>query len=229
MLFTFFWCYLLSPVTVAQSWMSTYDFVYLDEILQHAKFETRYAGEDNFIGSPIDGYPTSRQVMTKAAAEALALAEKELHKKGYGLKIFDSYRPQRAVNHFMRWAKVAEDTLMKANYYPEKPKDRLFDLGYISSRSGHSRGSTLDLTIYHLASGNEVDMGGPYDFFGERSHHNFTEITDDQKSHRLLLKDVMSKFGFRAYHKEWWHYTLRQEPYPNTFFDHVVPDVSEPK
>lgn len=203
-------------------WMSEYNFAYLDTTLSKAQFDARYAGTNNFIGSPIKGYLSTRLVMARPAAEGLRKAESVLNDLGYGLKIFDSYRPQRAVNHFIAWAKDAADTVNRHSYYPEHDKANLFDLGYISSRSGHTRGSTIDLTIYHLDSGEEVDMGAPYDYFGTISHHGFEDITLQQKKNRELLKSILSQCGFRAYSKEWWHYTLRDEPYPDRYFDFVV-------
>lgn len=223
------WIFLIACIIanslVAQDstdWMKTYDFVYLDEVLDHAQYEVRYAGTNNFVGKKVDGYHSKRLVMTRQAAEALAKAEDTLYKMGYGLKIFDTYRPQRAVNHFMRWARVPADTLTKAQFYPQQKKSLLFKLGYIASRSGHSRGSTIDLTLYHLSDGSEVDMGGPYDFFGERSHHTYTDVTEAQQVHRTALKITLVEVGFKPYSKEWWHYTLLHEPYPKKYFDFVV-------
>lgn len=204
------------------SWMQQYNFVFLDENLSQAQFDVRYAGFNNFLGAKVNGYQSSRLVMTKPAAKALKNAEAKFRKLGYGLKIFDTYRPQRAVDHFKKWATDDQDTLTKSQFYPDQVKRQLFNLGYISSKSGHSRGSTIDLTLYDLNSGVEVDMGGPYDFFGEISHHSFTNITDQQFEMRQLLRTVLSECGFRAYSKEWWHYTLRGEPYPKTYFDYVV-------
>ncbi len=204
------------------SWMKDYDFVFLDSVLQHALYDARYAGPNNFIGSPIKGYHSDRLVMTRQAALALRKAEQILYKKGLGLKIFDTYRPQRAVNHFMKWAKDPTDTVNRHSYYPEHDKSKLFDLGYISSRSGHTRGSTIDLTLYSLDTGLEVDMGGPYDYFGERSHHAYDDITKEQARNRLIIKEVMLAAGFKAYSKEWWHYTLLNEPYEEIYFDYIV-------
>jgi len=160
--------------------------------------------------------------LTRQAAMGLKKAEQSLREEGFGLKIFDTYRPQRGVDHFKRWAKEPTDTLTKHIFYPKVDKKFLFDLGYISSRSGHSRGSTVDLTIYRLSDGMEVDMGGVYDYFGEESHHSFNDLSKEQLYHRALLKSHMNDANFRPYSKEWWHYTLRQEPYPKTFFDEVV-------
>ncbi len=139
-----------------------------------------------------------------------------------GLKLFDAYRPQQAVNHFVRWAKVLNDTLMKQSYYPDVPKSELFKRGYIASKSGHSRGSTVDLTLIDLDTGNELDMGSPYDFFGVQSHPFYKKITDKQRKNRMLLRRVMLKNGFKPYENEWWHFTLRDEPFPNQYFDFPV-------
>ncbi len=182
----------------------------------------RYYGSDNFIGKRIDGYHNPKSFHTKEAAYALNKVQLELNKKGLSLKIFDSYRPQRAVNHFIRWAKVLEDTIMKRQYYPNVKKKDLFDLGYIAERSGHSRGSTVDLTIIELINGAELDMGSSFDFFGRKSHHSYKDITDKQKENRVLLKSIMEKYGFKPYSEEWWHYTLANEPFPDTYFDFPV-------
>jgi D-alanyl-D-alanine dipeptidase len=181
-----------------------------------------YAGSNNFIGKPIEGYMKPKAILTKPAAEALKKVQAELENQGYCLKIFDAYRPQRAVDHFIEWAVKPGDTLMKNQFYPEVIKKELFNLGYLASRSGHSRGSTLDLTLIDVKSGKEVDMGGNYDFFGEISHHKYSGITPKQKKNRELLKKAMTKYGFRPYAKEWWHYTFQPEPFPDTYFDFVV-------
>lgn len=205
-----------------EDWMKEYDFVFLDEVLESTQYEVRYHSHDNFIGKPIEGYFSDRLVMTRTAALALKTAEKSFKKKGYCLKIFDTYRPQRAVNNFISWSKLEADTIMKAAYYPEQEKQNLFKLGYISTRSGHSRGSTIDLTLANLETGEEIDMGGPYDFFGAVSHHSFSDLTPTQLSNRRLLKDTLWNAGFRSYSKEWWHYTLNDEPYPKQYFDFLV-------
>ncbi len=197
-------------------------FVYIIDIDPSILQEVRYAGTNNFIGRQIDGYLQPTIIISQAAAKALSNLQAELKKVNKGLKIFDAYRPQKAVNHFVRWARNPEDTLMKAAYYPEVQKNELFKRGYIASRSGHTRGSTVDLTIIDLTTGAELDMGGPYDFFGELSHHNYPELTTEQRSNRAFLKSMMSKHGFRPYSEEWWHYTLRGEPYPETYFDFDV-------
>jgi len=208
---------LLSLSTSAQApnaWMEKWDFVFLDTLLEYAHYDVRYAGTNNFVGDTIAGYKCDRLVMTRKSAVAL--------KKAENIKIFDAYRPQRAVDHFKSWAGRPADTLTKQVFYPDVDKRHLHQLGYISSRSGHSRGSTVDLTLYRLANGKEVDMGAPYDYFGEISHHAFSDLTKDQLALRALLKDHMNRANFRPYSKEWWHYTLREEPHWGIFLDEVV-------
>lgn len=198
------------------------DFVYLLDLEPSIKIELRYFSNNNFIGQPIDGYHRSTIIVSKPTAIALQKVQNDLEKKGLGLKIFDAYRPQQAVNHFVRWAKVLNDTLMKQSYYPDVPKSELFKRGYIASKSGHSRGSTVDLTLIDLDTGNELDMGSPYDFFGVQSHPFYKKITDKQRKNRMLLRRVMLKNGFKPYENEWWHFTLRDEPFPNQYFDFPV-------
>jgi zinc D-Ala-D-Ala dipeptidase len=198
------------------------DFVYLLDLEPSIKIELRYFSNNNFIGQPIDGYHRSTIIVSKPTAIALQKVQNDLEKKGLGLKIFDAYRPQQAVNHFVRWAKVINDTLMKQSYYPDVPKSELFKRGYIASKSGHSRGSTVDLTLIDLDTGNELDMGSPYDFFGVQSHPFYKKITDKQRKNRMLLRRVMLKNGFKPYENEWWHFTLRDEPFPNQYFDFPV-------
>lgn len=177
--------------------------------------DMRYAGENNFVGKRIDGYKRAKCLLTPPAAEALARVSDDLDAMGLKLRIFDCYRPQRAVDHFMRWAANSDQTA-KAEYFPTIEKSRLFAEGYIAERSGHSRGSTIDLTIDGL------DMGGPYDFFDPLSNTADPRPSDGQRANRLLLKLVMEKHGFRPYALEWWHFTLADEPYPETYFDRQV-------
>jgi D-alanyl-D-alanine dipeptidase len=198
------------------------DFVYLLDLEPSIKIELRYFSNNNFIGQPIDGYHRSTIILSKPTALALQKVQSALEKKGLGLKIFDAYRPQRAVNHFVRWAKVLNDTVMKKSYYPDVPKSELFKRGYIASKSGHSRGSTVDLTLIDLNTGKELDMGSPYDFFGVQSHPFYKKITDEQRENRMLLRRVMLNNGFKPYENEWWHFTLRDEPFPNQYFDFPV-------
>ena len=168
-------------------------FVYLSDIDVTIQSEMRYISNNNFIGKPIDGYKNEVIIVTKPTAIALKRIQKELLKFNLSLKIFDAYRPQQAVNHFVRWAKVLNDTLMKHQYYPKVPKNKLFELGYIASKSGHTRGSTVDLTIIDTKTGKELDMGSTYDFFGNKSHVLHKELTTKQKANRLLLRNLMLK------------------------------------
>ena len=197
-------------------------FVYIDEVIPEVVYDIRYAGAHNFVGKPIDGYKAERAILSERAARALKNVQKELIQKDYMLKVYDAYRPQRAVNHFMQWAREENDTLMKSEFYPDVEKRHLFQLGYIATRSGHSRGSTLDLTIIHVETCDNVDMGSPYDFFGKISHHNTSKITAAQKKNRELLRLTMRKNGFRSYSEEWWHYTYDAEPFRDTYFDFPV-------
>lgn len=197
-------------------------FVYLKKIAPTILSELRYCNHNNFIGAPIDGYENGVVITTTPTANALKKVQEELQKKGFSLKIFDTYRPQQAVNHFVRWAKVLNDTLKKKEFYPNAPKSQLFNLGYIASKSGHSRGSTVDLTIVNTKTGKELDMGSSYDFFGEISHPFYKKLTKKQFKNRMFLRNTMLKFGFRPYEKEWWHFTLRNEPFPKTYFNFPV-------
>ena len=185
--------------------------------------EPRYKTENNFTGRVVEGYQSLELMLTVETINALQAAQKEFNKKEFSIKIFDAYRPQKAVNYFIEWAKDQADTLRKNEYYPHLKKSELFPLGYIAERSGHSRGSTVDLTLVYFDKENtpkEVDMGSSYDYFGEESHVFYEQITDEQKEARRYLRKVMLNNGFKPYAKEWWHFTLKNEPYPNTYFDH---------
>lgn len=197
-------------------------FVYLSDIDKTIQSDLRYFSSNNFIGKPIDGYKKNVVIVTKETAKALKLVQQNLIKQGYSLKIFDSYRPQQAVNHFVRWAKVLSDTLMKREYYPKVPKKKLFKRGFIASKSGHTRGSTVDLTIVDIKTNKEIDMGSAYDFFGEKSHPSYKNITEKQKGNRMLLRRLMLKNNFKPYENEWWHFTLKNEPFPKTYFNFPV-------
>ncbi|WP_038287741.1 M15 family metallopeptidase [Acetivibrio straminisolvens] len=197
-------------------------FVYVTDVISTAQLEIRYFSNDNFTGTMIDGYEAPKAILTKEAAYALKIAADKLYEQGYYIKIFDAYRPQRAVNHFVRWAQDLYDTKMKEKYYPELDKSVLFKLGYIAEKSGHSRGSTVDLTLVHISTGEELDMGSGFDFFGEISNHGTPLITPEQERNRNILRDAMVDAGFEAYTKEWWHYKLKGEPYPDTYFDFPV-------
>lgn len=198
------------------------DFVYLGDVDATIKVELRYFSENNFIGKKIEGYNNNCLIVTKKTALALKEVQKILSSKGLSLKIFDGYRPQQAVNHFVRWAKDVNDTLMKSKYYPNVPKSELFKRGYIASKSGHSRGSTVDLTIIDVTTKKELDMGSAYDFFGEESHPFYKNITKEQKENRMYLREIMLLNGFIPYDNEWWHFTLSNEPYPKTYFNFPV-------
>jgi zinc D-Ala-D-Ala dipeptidase len=197
-------------------------FVYLNDIDPTIQSELRYIAANNFIGKPIDGYINNTLIVSEPAAEALKKIQEKLTEFGLSLKIFDAYRPQQAVDHFVRWAKVLNDTLMKQQYYPKVPKNRLFELGYISEKSGHTRGSTLDLTIVDVATNTELDMGSPYDFFGEQSHALNDKISKKQRANRLLLRNLMLTNGFKPIKSEWWHFTLIDEPFPETYFNFPI-------
>ncbi|WP_216857098.1 M15 family metallopeptidase [Paenibacillus tritici] len=197
-------------------------FVYLDEVIPSAQYEIRYYSENNFIGTRIDGYKAPLAIMSKKAANALKKVSEDLERQGYILRIYDAYRPQKAVNHFVRWSQDASDIKMKQQYYPKLDKRNLFKLGFISKKSGHSRGSTIDLTLADQTTGALVDMGSPYDFFGEISYYNTTLISSTQHANRKILKDAMTKQGFKPYAKEWWHFTLIKEAYPQQYFNFNV-------
>jgi D-alanyl-D-alanine dipeptidase len=199
-------------------------FVYLDETVPDILTDMRYATTHNFVGDRIDGYLQPRPILTRQAAVALQKAQEELRPFGLGLKLFDAYRPQRAVDHFVRWAKDVTDIRMKAEFYPGVQKENLFRDDYIAAKSGHSRGSTVDVTIVPLgdASARELDMGTGFDFFGPESWPERRDISPDQRAHRMLLQILMKKCGFTPYPKEWWHFTLKNEPFPDTYFDFPV-------
>ncbi|SDB34962.1 M15 family metallopeptidase [Butyrivibrio sp. INlla16] len=194
-------------------------FVKIPDVAGDVILEIRYYSTFNFIGDRIDGYTQPTALLTKEAAAALKAASDEAINQGYRLKIYDAYRPQRAVDHFVRWAKDLEDQRMKKVFYPEVPKEKLFTLGFIAEHSGHSRGSTVDLTLFDMSRGCDVDMGGYFDFFGDISHYDHPDLTDAQRAGRALLRDIMLHAGFEPYENEWWHFTLANEPYPNTYFD----------
>lgn len=201
-------------------------FVLLAEAVPDAILEIRYYSTYNFVGDRIDGYEEPVALLTKEAAAALKEVSDELIDKGYRLKIYDAYRPKQAVQHFVRWAKDPDDTRMKAYFYPDLDKKNLFKQGYISSKSGHSRGSTVDLTLFDMDTHQEVDMGGSFDYLDPSSHPDYTGITKEQYENRMLLRDVMVKHGFKPLSTEWWHFTLKDEPYPDTYFTFPVNSAS---
>lgn len=198
------------------------DFVLLTDAVPDVILEIRYFSTYNFVGDRIDGYEEPVALLTKEAAAALKAASDDFIAQGYRLKIYDAYRPQMAVSHFVRWAQDLEDTRMKAYFYPDLTKDVLFPQGYIAEHSGHSRGSTVDLTLVDMQTGKELDMGGVFDFFGELSHPDYKEITEAQYANRMLLRAGMLSHGFKPLPEEWWHFTLENEPYPDTYFTFPV-------
>jgi D-alanyl-D-alanine dipeptidase len=184
--------------------------------------EARYAGSHNFVGEPIDGYDKPLCYLTRPAAAALAQVVADLEPRGLTIKVFDCYRPVRAVAHFVRWARNLGDVRMKAEFYPHVDKSTLFRDGYIAARSGHSRGSTADLTLARRSDGQELDMGTPFDFFSPRSWPSDRSVSAEARANRALLAQAMGRRGFRPYDMEWWHFTLRGEPEPETYFDFPV-------
>lgn len=206
--------------------MDASDFVNIPDVVPDVILEMRYYSTYNFIGDRIDGYEQPTALLTKEAAYALKNVCDDLIKKGYRLKIYDAYRPKRAVDHFVRWAENLGDVRMKKIFYPEVFKEDLFSLGYVARRSGHSRGSTVDLTLFDMEKGCDADMGGYFDFFGEISHSDYENITKEQHLNRALLKDTMIKNGFLPLKEEWWHFTLKDEPFPDTYFDFPVSSMS---
>jgi len=197
-------------------------FVYLDEAVPGLVVDLRYFGSDNFLGRPVVGYGHPYPILTSEAAKALASVQNAIRPFGLGLKIFDSYRPQQAVDDFVQWAKDLDDRKTKAKYYPHVAKKDLFKEGYIAAKSSHSRGSTVDLTIVYMdADGKfrELDMGSPFDFFSPVSWPTSMAVTAQQRANRALLQSAMTAHGFAPYDQEWWHFTLRDEPFPDTYFD----------
>ncbi|MBQ3738752.1 MAG: phosphatase PAP2 family protein [Bacteroidales bacterium] len=209
-------------------------FVNLTDVVPDAILEIRYYSTYNFVGARVDGYLEPTALLTRQAADSLRAVSDDLMKQGYRLKIFDAYRPQCAVDHFVRWAADVNDTLMKPYFYPEVPRDRLFELGYIAKKSGHTRGSTVDLTLFDMATEKEVDMGGTFDWFGLESHPDFGgnpntgkykpngRITEEQFHNRMILREAMLRHGFKPIDEEWWHFTLKNEPFPDTYFTFPV-------
>ncbi len=222
-------------------------FVFVNGVIWEALFTIKYAEVDNFMGVSVDGYKQPICLLTQKAGLALKKVYEEISQKGYTLKVFDCYRPQMAVDHFVRWAKDKDDQKMKAKYYPNEDKTQLIKKGYIATKSGHSRGSTVDLTLAipvpeernrktgvfafiksfftmddFQYDAKELDMGTPFDYFDSLSHTDSPRVTKKQRANRMLLKQVMEKHGFVNYKKEWWHYTLKDEPYPNTYFNFPV-------
>ena len=197
-------------------------FVRVNEMIPDAILEIRYATTYNFVGDVIDGYEEPIAILSKEAAQALKGAADDLKEQGYRLKIWDAYRPQMAVDHFVRWGQDVNDVRMKEIFYPDTDRTKLFELGFIAEHSSHTRGSTVDLTLFDMKTGKELDMGSPFDYFGEISHFDYEDLTPEQIANRAILRDAMVANGFDANDVEWWHFTLANEPYPNTYFTFPV-------
>lgn len=197
-------------------------FVFLDEVLRGVRWDAKYATWDNFTGTPVDGYEVNRIVGSHALADALREATARAAASGFGLLLWDAYRPQRAVDRFLRWSHEPEDGRTKARFYPNIDRAEMFTGGYVAPRSGHSRGSAIDLTLHHLDTGDLAAMGGGHDLMDERSHHGARGISPVEAANRAQLCSVMEASGFRRYECEWWHYALRDEPHPDTYFDFPV-------
>ena len=212
----------LAACTHAPDPQDATDFVDTRALIPDLVVEMRYAGHENFVGRPITGYDDPVCLLTQRAAATLANAQKVLAESGLGLKVFDCYRPTRAVADFAAWARDPQDQTRKPDYYPNVDKSQLFALGYIAERSGHSRGSTLDITLIDLTTGAEVDMGSAYDLFDTRSWPTDQTVRPAQRANRLMLQSVMTANGFRPLAEEWWHFTLNDEPFPETYFDFPV-------
>ena len=216
-------------------------FVNLTDVVPDAILEVRYFGTYNFVGTRVDGYLEPVVLMTRQAADSLRAVSDDLKQQGYRLKVFDAYRPQCAVDHFVRWAADIPDTLMKTYFYPDLDKSVLFEQVYIMEKSGHTRGSTVDLTLFDMATEKEVDMGGTFDWFGPESHPDFCgnpetgeytgdnsaspanrSVTKEQFHNRMILREAMLRHGFKALDSEWWHFSLKNEPFPDTYFTFPV-------
>lgn len=210
-------------------------FVNITDVIPDVILEIRYHSTYNFVGDRVDGYEQPTALLTWQAADSLKVVNDELRKMGYGLKIYDAYRPQKAVDHFVRWAADLADSSMKQSFYPEVDKSVLFEQEYIMEKSGHTRGSTVDLTLFYLSNGKDVDMGATFDWFGIESHPDFCgnpetgeyfggksaagrSLTAEQFANRMILRRAMLRHGFKPIDSEWWHFTLRNEPFPDTYF-----------
>jgi D-alanyl-D-alanine dipeptidase len=215
--------------------MDSSGFVNITDVVPDAILEIRYYSTYNFVGARIDGYEQPFALITKEAADSLRAVSDELLDKGYRIKIYDAYRPQMAVDHFVRWAEDISDTTMRQVFYPNVDKSLLFEQLYIMERSGHTRGSTVDLTLVDALSGREVDMGGVFDWFGGESHPDYcgnpdtgewiaaeNGLTEQQFRNRQILREAMLRHGFKPLDSEWWHFTLANEPYPDTYFNFPV-------
>lgn len=213
-------------------------FVVISDIIPDILLEIRYYSTFNFIGDRIPGYEEPVALLTRPAADSLKAVSDELRQQGYILKIYDAYRPQCAVDYFMKWAKDLSDTRMKNYFYPEIEKSQILPQGYVASHSGHTRGSTVDLTLFDLNTQRDVDMGCTFDYFGKASHPglqpgeqagSYPSINKTQYNNRMILRKAMMRHGFRPYENEWWHFTLRNEPFPKTYFNFPVSLSSVPR
>jgi D-alanyl-D-alanine dipeptidase len=201
------------------------DFVFVDEIVSGVRWDAKYATWDNFTGKPVDGYLVNRIVGSRTLCAALGTAREVAGSLGFGLLLWDGYRPQRAVDCFLRWSRQPEDDRTKRRHYPHIDRSEIVAQGYVAEKSGHSRGSTVDLTLYHLATGELAPMGGDHDLMDPISHHGAKGITQVEARNRQRLRSIMESGGFRSYDCEWWHYTLKDEPYPSTYFDFPITTV----
>jgi len=213
---------MLAMAWAAQAQPRPEAFIDAANVVPNLVVDMRYFGADNFVGKRIDGYERPVCLLTKEAAAALAKVAHDLEPRGLALKVFDCYRPARAVTHFVRWAQNVADVARKAEHYPTTDKRNLFRDGYIAARSGHSRGSTIDLTLARLADKTELDMGTPFDFFSPRAAPSSREVSADAQTNRAILAQAMRRGGFVPYVREWWHFTLRNEPFPDRHFDFPV-------
>lgn len=198
------------------------DFVFVDELVPGIRWDAKYATWDNFTGKPVDGYAANRIVGTTALCDALARARETAAAHGFGVLLWDGYRPQRAVDDFLRWSRQPEDGRTKPRHYPNIERGEMFELGYVAAQSGHSRGSTVDLTLFDLSTGELVAMGGDHDLMDSVSHHDAVGIRETEARNRRHLRSIMESSGFSSYATEWWHYTLRNEPFPDTYFDFPI-------
>ena len=196
-------------------------FVYLSDIDDSIIIDLKYYSNENFTGQYVEGYLSNNAILTKESALALSDAQDDFNKLGYSLILYDAYRPQRSVDFFVQWSNNSYDTINKRIYYPNVKKSELFEFGYIAYKSGHSRGSTVDVSLIEISTNKLLDMGTIFDYFGIESHTFFDDISEKQKSNRLILYEIMSDNGFKNYSKEWWHFTLKNEPYQK-YFDFLV-------
>jgi D-alanyl-D-alanine dipeptidase len=198
------------------------DFVFVDEFVPGIRWDAKYATWDNFTGKPVDGYQANRIVGTRALCAAVERAQEKAAASGFGLLLWDGYRPQRAVDCFLRWSQQPDDGRTKLRHYPNIDRPGMFEQGYVAAKSGHSRGGTVDLTLYDLATGELAPMGSDHDLMDPVSHHGATGVTQAVARSRQYLCSIMEACGFNSYDCEWWHYTLEHEPYPNTYFDFPI-------